>query len=213
MLYYNTITPLLCTSLNKLMLAGILKPFRLVGGTALSLQLGHRESVDIDLFTDYEYGSIDFEAIKDYLDEAFPYVSTSEIDLVGFGKSFYIGDSASNYIKLDLYYTDPFIRPVKEVNNIRLTDVEDIIAMKLDVFSRNGRKKDFWDLHELLNSYSIDLMLSFYTERYPYAGNEKEVINNLTQFDFAENDPDPVCLKGKYWDLIKLDFVEAINTK
>jgi predicted nucleotidyltransferase component of viral defense system len=195
------------------MLAGILKPFRLVGGTALSLQLGHRESVDIDLFTDYEYGSIDFEAIKDYLDEAFPYVSTSEIDLVGFGKSFYIGDSASNYIKLDLYYTDPFIRPVKEVNNIRLTDVEDIIAMKLDVFSRNGRKKDFWDLHELLNSYSIDLMLSFYTERYPYAGNEKEVINNLTQFDFAENDPDPVCLKGKYWDLIKLDFVEAINTK
>ncbi|GAB6008798.1 MULTISPECIES: nucleotidyl transferase AbiEii/AbiGii toxin family protein [Dysgonomonas] len=213
MLYYNTITPLLLASLNKLMQAGILKPFRLVGGTALSLQLGHRESVDIDLFTDSEYGSIDFEAIKDYLDRVFPYVSTSEIDLVGFGKSYYIGESASNYIKLDLYYTDPFIRPVKEVDNIRLTDVEDIIAMKLDIFSRNGRKKDFWDLHELLNSYSIDRMLSFYTERYPYAENEQEVINNLTQFDFAENDPDPVCLKGKYWDLIKLDFVETINTK
>jgi predicted nucleotidyltransferase component of viral defense system len=213
MLYYNTITPLLLASLNKLMQAGILKPFRLVGGTALSLQLGHRESVDIDLFTDSEYGSIDFEAIKDYLDRVFPYVSTSEIDLVGFGKSYYIGESASNYIKLDLYYTDPFIRPVKEVDNIRLTDVEDIIAMKLDIFSRNGRKKDFWDLHELLNNYSIDRMLSFYTERYPYAENEQEVINNLTQFDFAENDPDPVCLKGKYWDLIKLDFVEAINTK
>jgi predicted nucleotidyltransferase component of viral defense system len=193
--------------------AGILKPFRLVGGTALSLQLGHRESVDIDLFTDSEYGSIDFEAIKDYLDREFPYVSTSGIDLVGFGKSYYIGESASDYIKLDLYYTDPFIRPGREVDNIRLADVEDIIAMKLDVFSRNGRKKDFWDLHELLNSYSIDRMLSFYTERYPYAENGKEVIDNLTQFDFAENDPDPVCLKGKYWDLIKLDFVDAINAK
>ncbi|MBF0649258.1 nucleotidyl transferase AbiEii/AbiGii toxin family protein [Dysgonomonas sp. GY75] len=213
MLYYNTITPLLLTSLNKLMPACILKPFRLVGGTALSLQFGHRESVDIDLFTDSEYGSIDFDAIKDYLDREFSYVSTSEIDLIGFGKSYYIGESASDYIKLDLYYTDPFIRPVKEIDNIRLADVEDIIAMKLDVFSRNGRKKDFWDLHELLNRYSIDRMLSFYTERYPYAENEKDVINNLTQFDFAENDPDPVCLKGKYWDLIKLDFVEAVNTK
>ncbi|MGB3452693.1 MAG: nucleotidyl transferase AbiEii/AbiGii toxin family protein [Moheibacter sp.] len=39
----------------------------MVGGTALSLQLGHRTSVDIDLFSDLEYGSIDFKVIDTFL--------------------------------------------------------------------------------------------------------------------------------------------------
>ncbi|MDR2948089.1 MAG: nucleotidyl transferase AbiEii/AbiGii toxin family protein [Prevotella sp.] len=106
------------------MLAEVLKPFRLVGGTSLSLQLGHRESVDIDLFTDLEYNTVDFKAIEEYLKLNFTYVSTSNIDLVGFGKSFYIGHSESDYVKLDLYYTDPFIRPVKEIDGIRLELLE-----------------------------------------------------------------------------------------
>jgi len=46
--------------------------FRLVGGTSLSLQIGHRESVDIDLFSDLTYGSIDFNVIDSYLDKEFP---------------------------------------------------------------------------------------------------------------------------------------------
>ena len=45
--------------------------FRLVGGTALSLQLGHRISVDIDLFSDDSYGSIDFEEIENFLKSNF----------------------------------------------------------------------------------------------------------------------------------------------
>lgn len=42
-------------------------PFLLVGGISLSLQLGHRMSVDIDLFSDHEYDSIDFQKIQSYL--------------------------------------------------------------------------------------------------------------------------------------------------
>jgi len=45
----------------------LFQPFQLVGGTSLSLQLGHRISDDIDLFTDYEYDSIDFRVIQDWL--------------------------------------------------------------------------------------------------------------------------------------------------
>ena len=52
MLYWNTVSALLKDSLLLLMQAEELNEFRLVGGTALSLQLGHRMSVDIDLFTD-----------------------------------------------------------------------------------------------------------------------------------------------------------------
>lgn len=48
----NTVNPLLLSTLKKLMESRLFAPFRLVGGTSLSLHLGHRQSVDIDLFSD-----------------------------------------------------------------------------------------------------------------------------------------------------------------
>ncbi|GHT67634.1 hypothetical protein AGMMS50239_31160 [Bacteroidia bacterium] len=51
-IYTETVSETLWRILNQLMKIDLLSPFRLVGGTALSLQLGHRMSVDIDLFTD-----------------------------------------------------------------------------------------------------------------------------------------------------------------
>ena len=62
-LFYETVSPLLKSILELLMKEDIFKVFRLVGGTALSLQLGHRKSVDIDLFTEAEYGSVDFDPV------------------------------------------------------------------------------------------------------------------------------------------------------
>ncbi|MFW5656196.1 MAG: nucleotidyl transferase AbiEii/AbiGii toxin family protein [Bacteroidota bacterium] len=58
-LFYNTVTPALLKILKLLMSNDLFRPFRLVGGTSLSLQFGHRKSVDIDLFTRNEYDSID----------------------------------------------------------------------------------------------------------------------------------------------------------
>lgn len=63
-LHYETISPLLLSILKKLMSSDILKDFRLVGGTSLALQRGHRHSIDIDLFTDLQYGDM---PIKDML--------------------------------------------------------------------------------------------------------------------------------------------------
>ena len=67
MLYYSTVSPDLKSVLKIVMDSDILKPFRLVGGTSLSLQLGHRISIDIDLFTDSDYGSLNFEDIECFL--------------------------------------------------------------------------------------------------------------------------------------------------
>ncbi len=67
MLYYNTVNDHLIRYLKTLMSSEVFNSFRLVGGTALSLQLGHRTSVDIDLFSDLEYGSIDFKVIDTFL--------------------------------------------------------------------------------------------------------------------------------------------------
>ncbi len=210
-LCYETVSPLLKSTLEQLMKEEIFLPFRIVGGTALSLQLGHRESIDIDLFTEVEYGSIDFDSIGKYLNEHYPYMDTFNFGAVGFGKSYFVGESEDKSIKLDICYTDPFIRPALVLDGIRLANIDEIVAMKIDVVSRGGRKKDFWDLHELLDTYPIPQMLQLHEERYPYSHNKDEILSNFTKFEDADADFDPICLKGKYWEIIKLDILEALE--
>ena len=210
MLHYNTINELLKSSLHIVMRASVFKPFRLVGGTALSLQIGHRESIDIDLFSDKTYGTIDFEEIDKFLNQNFKYVSSNKLP-PALGKSYIVGEDQQNAIKLDVYYTDPFIFLCIEIDEIRMASVEEIIAMKIDVIQRGGRKKDFWDLHELLLTYSMHEMIALHEKRYPYAHNKKEIIQNLTHFENADDDFNPICRKGKYWEFIKDDFQEIVS--
>ena len=209
-LHYQTVTPQLKSLLVWTMTEKIFDTFRLVGGTALSLQLGHRQSADIDLFSDAEYGSIDFAEIEYRLKKKFKYIDSHDVP-IAFGTSYFAGNCAKQCIKLDLFYTDAFIRPAKVADEIRFASQEDIIAMKLDIVGRGARKKDFWDIHELLNNYSLDEMLLLHQERYPYSHNKKEILENITNFKDADNDFDPVCLKGKHWELIKLDIFETVQ--
>lgn len=184
--------------------------FRLVGGTSLSLQLGHRESVAIDLFTDNPYGSIDFGTIDAYLDKEFAYVDDIRELSPGMGKSYLIGNDRDHAIKLDVYHTDKFISPITIADGIRMATVGEIIAMKLDVVQREGRKKDFWDLHELLPQYGIEQMLQLHEKRYPYAHDRDLILRNFTNFKRADDDFDPICLREKYWEFIKEDIKETI---
>ena len=209
-LQYHTVKPILRSTLERLMEMEEFAPFRLVGGTSLSLRYGHRMSDDIDLFTDAEYGSLDFHKLQDILRKEFPYCQGDCGDIVGFGASYIVGNSKDDCVKLDLFYTDPFIRPMEMLGPIRMAAVEDIVAMKMDVVSRGGRKKDFWDLHMLSNHYSIDQMLSLYEERYPYGATKEECTSGLTNFSVADTEPDPICLQEKVWQLIKLDFEESM---
>lgn len=211
MLHYNTINDLLKEILLKLMGAKEFDGFRLVGGTSLSLQIGHRISVDIDLFSDLPYGSIDFKNIDSYLDKEFPYVDDFRELFPGIGKSYLIGNDGNNAIKLDVYHTDAFMAPVRIEDGIRMATVEEIIAMKLDVVQREGRKKDFWDLHELLSDYGVGEMLGLHERRYPYSHDRKLIIEKFINFKRADEDFDPICLRGKYWEFIKEDITETIK--
>ena len=209
-LQYQTVKPILRSTLERLMDMEELAPFRLVGGTSLSLRYGHRMSDDIDIFTDAEYGSLDFHKLQEILRKEFPYCQGDCGDIVSFGASYIVGNSKDDCVKLDLFYTDPFIRPMEMFGPIRMAAVEDIVAMKMDIVSRGGRKKDFWDLHMLSNHYSIDQMLSLYEERYPYGATKEECTSGLTNFSVADTEPDPICLQEKVWQLIKLDFEESM---
>lgn len=209
MLYFNTVNELLKSSLLKLMAAQEFSQFRLVGGTALSLQIGHRESIDIDLFSDVEYGTLNFNEIEDYLKSNFNYVDFLDVP-PAMGKAYFIGENKDNTVKLDVFYTDTYIQPFIEEDGIRMATIEEIIAMKVDIIQRGGRKKDFWDLHDLLDSYSIIQMIDLHEQRYPYTHNKDLIIQNFTNFDPADDDFNPICYKGKYWEFIKEDFEETI---
>jgi hypothetical protein len=87
-LHYNATSQQLLNILKTLMAAKEFNSFRLVGGTALSLLRGHRESVDIDMFSDAPYDSIDFRSIYSYLSNTFSYVDTSDYKVVGLGSSY-----------------------------------------------------------------------------------------------------------------------------
>jgi len=208
MLHYNTVNPLLYDSLIQLMAAKEFSEFRLVGGTALSLQIGHRESIDIDLFSDVEYGSINFNTITAYLEKTFPYVDYLTME-PAFGKSYFIGKSEKKAIKLDIFYTDPFIQSPLVEDSIRMASLEEIIAMKVDVVQRGARKKDFWDLHALFDSYNLAQMLQLHKKRYPYSHDKELILQNFTDFDEANDDFDPICLLGKYWEFI-MDDIQGI---
>ena len=211
-LFYKTVSSVLLDVLKTLMAAKEFEEFRLVGGTGLSLYRGHRESVDIDLFADASYGSIDFDKIDSFLRSKYHYVDTSNDDILGFGKSYFVGENEKNSIKLDLFYTDEFIDPVAVIDDIRLASIEEIIAMKLDVIQRGGRKKDFWDIHELMDEFSIDKMFSLHEKRYPYGHNKAVLKNNFVRFENADGDFNPVCLREKHWELIKIDMIDFTNT-
>ncbi|WP_442795866.1 nucleotidyl transferase AbiEii/AbiGii toxin family protein [Pelobium manganitolerans] len=211
MLYWNTVETLLKEALLMLMNTEELKEFRLVGGTAMSLHLGHRMSIDIDLFTDAAYGSINFEDIDKMLRKSFAHVGGDFGGNPGLGRSYLVGKSSEEVVKLDLYYSmDPFFQNAVDEEGIRMASLEEIIAMKVDIIRKGGRKKDFWDLHEVLPRYDINQMLALHQQRFEWTHDEKMIRENFTNFSEAEADLTPICLRGKEWVFIKEDFEDAI---
>lgn len=212
-LHYETVTPLLRETLGMLMTEELFAPFRLVGGTNLSLRYGHRKSVDIDLFTDAEYRSLDFRTFERFLRSHFPYYDCSDTtSIVGFGRGYYIGRSEEEAVKLDLMYTDPFLETAEVLDGIRMASVRDIIAMKMNVVSRGGRKKDFWDLHMLLDEYPLAEMFALHARRHEWEHDADELTERFTDFAIADEDLDPICLRNMDWDEIKLNLIDAVET-
>lgn len=132
-----------------------------MGGTCLSLQLGHRRSIDIDLFTDMDYGSMNTAAMKVFLKENFPYTENLDtLDQPALGYSVRIGESPTACIKVDFFYTENFIFPIKCIDGIRLADIREIAAMKIKAITQDEpRQKDFWDIYELSNTFSLKDMI------------------------------------------------------
>lgn len=214
-LYYETVSDLLLSILRKLMSSDVFKDFRLVGGTALALQRGHRRSVDIDLFTDLDYPNMPLAAMREFLEKEFPiHKGTETMVMSANGYHIFLSEGNEPPIKVDLFYTEPFIFPAIEKDGLRIADQREIAAMKLEVIgSQIYRQKDYWDIHEMLENYSLPEMIQWALERDPYSITRDDIIKGLQQANQVQESPmGIVSLKPlSYWELKVLDLIEEVK--
>ncbi|HWR33516.1 MAG TPA: nucleotidyl transferase AbiEii/AbiGii toxin family protein [Chitinophagaceae bacterium] len=158
-----------------------LKEFHLVGGTALSLQLGHRNSIDIDLFTKNEFEATD---IINLLQADFSVTAT----LVRKGTLL----AVVNNIKTDfIQHSYPLIKPPFAEEGISFLSKEDIAGMKFHAVIQSGKRlKDFIDMYFLLEHFSMKQMLEFYSAKYTFS-NPMIAMKAINFFDDIDENIDP----------------------
>ncbi len=199
MLQTQTASPELLELLIKLMKDDFFNNFILVGGTSLALQIGHRNSVDIDMFGNQ---TIDQEVFVDKLTK-YGIVAVSQTS-----KNIFI--SSINAIKVDFVnYKYPLLKDFIEMEGIRLASIEDIAAMKLNAILGRGSRKDFIDLFFLLQEFSLQQMIDFYNKKY-VDGSEFLVIKSLSYFEDANSQPQPQMFKDFNWEICKQKIVEEV---
>lgn len=202
MLYKKAVEPRILELLKSLQAADYLKGFCLAGGTALALYNGHRKSVDIDLFSDFEF---DAGAMMENIsrDHNFSLWFSAASTLKG----------AINNINVDIIaHRYRLINPPVAEENIILLSEPDIAAMKLNAICTSGQRiKDFIDLCYLLRKYNIDQLLGFYRTKYNQ-DNDLLVLKSLIYFDDVEESEWPVMLSDPHirWKDIRKEIEKEV---
>ncbi|MCC9073291.1 nucleotidyl transferase AbiEii/AbiGii toxin family protein [Flavobacterium sp. F-65] len=172
--------------LQRLMKDEKLKEFNLVGGTALSLMIGHRLSIDLDLFSTQDF---DVQSMLAHLSSEHPVTIRDLFDntmLLNIGK-----------VKVDiLAHKYPWQEPVQTEQGIRLVSLHDIGAMKLHAIFQNGtRIKDFVDMYFLLEHHPLKTYLDAYQNK--YNGNPALASHSLLHHENIDHEEKVKLLKGK----------------
>jgi hypothetical protein len=200
MLHYETIESTTLELLKKLQHVKEFSKLRLVGGTSLALQLGHRKSIDLDLFG---LLGTDEHELRDIL-KTIGSISILE-------KSKNINIVLIDKIKVDFVnYSYPWLEDAIVKDNITLASKKDIAAMKLEAICGRGTKKDFIDLYFLLNQYRLSEMMDFYKEKFS-DGSDFLVLRSLGYFDDAEDEAMPEMLLPVDWNMVKKKIANCVN--
>ena len=202
MLYLNTVTPKTYGLLKTLMQIDDLCDFALVGGTNLSLKLGHRISIDLDIFTNKPF---DKEEVERCIIRQLP----RAIKLDQRKQSIWF---STDEIKVDIILHEyKYIEPVETIDDIRFVSIADIIPMQLEAMATRGVKKDFWGIAELLNHYSLAQMLAFYQRKYPQS-DIGHIVLSMTYFEDAEKQKEnPEDLRSITWKEVKNKVKKAVE--
>lgn len=201
MLHKETVDKSTLDLLIQLQSKEYLKGFYLVGGTALALQIGHRKSVDIDLFSNF---SFDVAHLLEKLSAYFNFK-------LFFSANNTIKGSIDN-VQVDiLAYRYPLIlEPLKE-EGIAMLSLQDILAMKLNAITGSGQRvKDFIDVYYLLRKFTLSEMIGFYSTKYKQY-NEVNVLKSITYFNDVDLVDWPQIIDNPLlrWDDIKKSITNA----
>lgn len=200
MLQYQTIEPVTLELLIDLLAIPEFKNLRLAGGTSLALQIGHRKSIDLDLFGTFE---TEPDEILDILN------SIGSLTIIRNMRNIHV--FMINGIKVDIInYSYPWLHQANKADDLRLASIEDIAAMKLAAIAGRGTRKDFIDIHFLLRQFSLQEMLDLYTAKYA-DGSIFMILKSLIYFDDAENDPEPFMFETIDWNLIKSELRDEVT--
>lgn len=200
MLQTQTVSSELLELLIQLMNEKAFASFALAGGTSLALQIGHRSSVDIDLFGEAE---IQYDLFLDLLNDL------GKTTLSKRTKNIFILEV--NGIKIDFVnYKYSLLDEIHIVDGIRLLSTKDIAAMKIAAITGRGSKKDFIDLYFLLKSFSLSEIMHFYSQKY-HDGSTFLALKSLVYFDDADIEPQPKMFVDFDWDECKQYILEEVR--
>jgi len=178
--------------------------FSLVGGTALSLRFGHRSSEDLDLFFHEKF---DQSEIIKVLENTFNQRFVYKLQQNQFGIFCFIDN-----IKVDIVHFPHLpIKAFELEDGIRLYSNADIAAMKIQAILGRGKKKDFWDLYELLQHYSLQQIIDWHKQKYPSQMLAISIPHAITYFFDADQSETPVSYKKQTWDSVKKGIQKSVN--
>jgi len=171
----------LLKTLKKIQRDELFNDFNLVGGTALSLHIGHRISDDIDLFTDKKFNRETIEYfIKNNIDK-----NAKIINNQGNIFQMFIEKERLKLDFVELPY--PLLDPVIKTEEIRLAGINDISAMKVAATGTRGYEaKDFFDLYYLLKEITIDKIFDNFIKKYQ----QKDFLHYVRSVIFFDDVPD-----------------------
>lgn len=201
MLHTDTIKGETLELLKKLEGEPLLSGFALAGGTALTLYLGHRKSIDLDLFTTEPFDTME---VQNLLGSQF-----------GFQTDFMTQNTLKgeiNGMKIDcITHAYNQLQPTLSEEGIRLYDMSDIAAMKLSAIADNGtRLKDFIDIAYLSTRFSLAEMLIFYCQKYPLS-NAIRPLKAITYFADIDFDESIMMLTNRFtWESIERRLNEMV---
>lgn len=201
MLQLQTVAPDTLELLKTIVSKPEMKGFRLVGGTALALQYGHRQSVDLDFF-----GS-PLASQEDTID-----ILSSLGNITIHNRTDKILQVVLRGIKVDVidYSRYGWIDPPVVDDGIVLASPRDIAAMKINAIEGRGSRKDFVDIYMLLQHYTLSELLDFYSIKYPNYSIFRALLS-LTYFDDAETQAMPKIFIPQTWEVIKAYISDKVK--
>lgn len=200
MLHREALPPGTLDLLTGLSAHPALAAFSLAGGTSLALRFGHRLSIDLDFFTTETF---DKEEAERALADGHR-VQVEQVNAVGLS-------ATVDGVKVDLVtYRYPLLQPPEVIEDVRILSLPDVTAMKLSAVTNRGAKKDFYDLHTLIQHLGLKELARIYQAKFP--GHDPVImLRSLVYFEDAESQQDPVSLTDITWPEVKQSITAAVR--